>query len=146
MAIYLQASARSRQLALSGRLAKSYLWPPSARTAPPARPVCSTTTRAILPLRFIVNSLHIYALLLLEQVLCPDLDSEEEGVWMADELETCAFAKLGEMKVVRHVCTWRCVVDRSYDADFRFAVWVLHHARVGVVLAIALKMKWACMA
>ncbi|CAM9344472.1 unnamed protein product, partial [Ectocarpus fasciculatus] len=33
------------------------------------------------------------------QVLCPDLDSEEEGVWMADELETCAFAKLGEMKV-----------------------------------------------
>lgn len=37
----------------------------------------------------------------LQQVLCPDLDCGEEGVWMADELETCAFAKLGEMKVVR---------------------------------------------
>eukprot|EP00752_Nemacystus_decipiens_P007844 g7008.t1 len=35
------------------------------------------------------------------QVLCPDLDSEEEGVWMVDELETCAFAKLGEMKVLK---------------------------------------------
>ncbi|CAM9177834.1 unnamed protein product [Ectocarpus sp. 4 AP-2014] len=35
------------------------------------------------------------------QVLCPDLDSEDEGVWMADELETCAFAKLGEMKVLK---------------------------------------------
>eukprot|EP00903_Cladosiphon_okamuranus_P010911 g10307.t1 len=34
------------------------------------------------------------------QVLCPDLDSEEEGVWMVDELETCAFANLGEMKVL----------------------------------------------
>lgn len=34
------------------------------------------------------------------QVLCPDLDNEEEGMWMADELESCAFAKLGEMKVV----------------------------------------------
>lgn len=36
------------------------------------------------------------------QVLCPDLDNEEEGMWMADELESCAFAKLGEMKVVSH--------------------------------------------
>lgn len=34
------------------------------------------------------------------QVLCPDLDNEEESVWMADELEPCAFAKLGELKVV----------------------------------------------
>lgn len=35
------------------------------------------------------------------QVLCPDLDNEEEGVWMADELETCAFADLGELKVLK---------------------------------------------
>ncbi|CAM9437079.1 unnamed protein product [Pylaiella littoralis] len=35
------------------------------------------------------------------QVLCPDLDSDEEGVWMADELENCAFARLGEMKVLK---------------------------------------------
>lgn len=33
-------------------------------------------------------------------MLCPDLDNEEESVWMADELEPCAFARLGEMKVV----------------------------------------------
>lgn len=41
------------------------------------------------------------------QVLCPDLDSEEEGVWMVDELETCAFAKVGEMKVVRYLAARR---------------------------------------
>eukprot|EP00904_Undaria_pinnatifida_P011586 jgi/Undpi1/7558/HiC_scaffold_22.g10031.m1 len=35
------------------------------------------------------------------QVLCPDLDNEEESVWMADELEPCAFAKLGELKVLK---------------------------------------------
>lgn len=35
------------------------------------------------------------------QVLCPDLDNEEESVWMADELEPCAFARLGEMKVLK---------------------------------------------
>lgn len=33
-------------------------------------------------------------------MLCPDLDNEEDNVWMADELEPCAFAKLGQMKVV----------------------------------------------
>ena len=35
-----------------------------------------------------------------KQVLCPDLDADEEGVWMSDELETCAFASLGDMRVV----------------------------------------------
>ncbi|CAM9177607.1 unnamed protein product [Laminaria digitata] len=35
------------------------------------------------------------------QVLCPDLDNEEENIWMADELESCAFARLGEMKVLK---------------------------------------------
>lgn len=37
------------------------------------------------------------------QVLCPDLDGGEEGVWMSDELESCAFANLGEMKVVSYI-------------------------------------------
>ncbi|CAM9541929.1 unnamed protein product, partial [Choristocarpus tenellus] len=42
------------------------------------------------------------------QVLCPDLDANNEGkdgtTWMADELEPCAFAMLNEMKTVR--CLW----------------------------------------
>lgn len=37
----------------------------------------------------------------LEQVLCPDLEGGEERVWMADELESCAFARLGDMRLVR---------------------------------------------
>lgn len=35
----------------------------------------------------------------LNQVLCPDLESQE-ALWMPDELETCAFASLGELKLV----------------------------------------------
>lgn len=33
-------------------------------------------------------------------MLCPDLEGGNEGAWVVDELETCAFAFLGEMKVV----------------------------------------------
>lgn len=47
---------------------------------------------------------------------------------MADELETCAFAKLGEMKVVRYMPGSACAVDRTYDAGIWFAVHVPRHA------------------
>ncbi|CAM9258870.1 unnamed protein product, partial [Hapterophycus canaliculatus] len=65
------------------------------------------------------------------QVLCPDLDNEEEGMWMADELESCAFAKLGEMKVLKSSFNgamdkwkrWKVFDELSEGCGARDAEW-----------------------